>query len=266
MNNFIEKINFKRVVIVYLILLVLCVFGLLLFLGNVYKDKLMILYNYYNIKENFKKNYDQDKLNEYIDKLSSVSSDIVDVVIIKDVLISYSKNNFYKNDLVNINNSVNYFRDMNNNVYKLDNKKEFILNLFGVDEEDEKDAYYNDFLINEKESNKYVINYLKNKHNNEKLIIVSNVNKDNSGVKYLKFGVAIFMMFLMVYMIIVAMMIYQNAIKLQVNACFWGVITLFTNIIGVLMYLIYVKNIVRCKCGSLNIRGNKYCKSCGEKI
>ena len=41
----------------------------------------------------------------------------------------------------------------------------------------------------------------------------------------------------------------------------------FTNIIGVIIYLIYKNNIITCyKCSTSNNKNNIYCTSCGNKI
>lgn len=47
------------------------------------------------------------------------------------------------------------------------------------------------------------------------------------------------MLLFMVCLIIVALWVYQNALKSKLSAPAWGIITLFTNIAGVLVYLIY---------------------------
>lgn len=47
------------------------------------------------------------------------------------------------------------------------------------------------------------------------------------------------MLLFMVCLIIVALWVYQNALKSKLSAPALGIITLFTNIAGVLVYLIY---------------------------
>lgn len=264
MNKLIENIKFKKIVIIYLVLLILVVSFIMLFLGNIYKDKIITFYNYHKITESFEENYNKNKFKKNIDNLSKSSKDIIDVVIINENNITYSTNNFYKNDLASINNTNNYYIDQNKNIYKLDTRDEFILDLFNIKNKD-KNNYYNDFQINIDNDNLYTLNYLKN--NNEKIIIVSKITSINNIEKYLKISFSILTLLFMMYWIIVTLMIYQNALKLKMNAFFWGIITLFTNVIGVVIYLIYIKNRVVCKkCHTSISINDKYCKSCGEKI
>lgn len=265
MNRFIENLNFKKIVIAYIILLVLVLLSLTVFLGNIYKEKINIVYNYHKLTEIFDKNYNSKNLKNKINNLSNTSIDITDIVILNNNKITYSTNKFYKNDLVSISNSNAYYKDQKNNIYKLDTKEEFILDLFNIKKEN-KDDYYNSFNIN-KTKESYTINYLDNNKNNERVIIISNISTIKNNNLYIKVALVTLMFLFMTYWIIVALMIYQNALKLKINAYFWGVVVLFTNIIGVLIYLYYLKRRVVCKKCHANISINdKYCRSCGEKI
>ena len=46
-----EKINFKKVAIIYFVLLLITIIGIMFLLGNKYYDKLTFLYHYHNICE-----------------------------------------------------------------------------------------------------------------------------------------------------------------------------------------------------------------------
>lgn len=263
MNKLLEKINFKRVVIIYLILLILVLSFISIFLGYTYKDKIKVLYNYHKLTEVFKEDYNKNNLEDKINNLSKSSNDIIDVVILNKNNIIYTTNNFYKNELTSINNTNNYYTDFNN-IYVLDTKEEFILDLFNIKKENKNDYYDNFKITNE---DKYTINYLENKYTNEKIIIVSKISYIKDIHKYLKISLAILMLFFMLYWLIVALMIYQNALNLKINAYLWGGITLLTNFIGVIIYLIYIKNRKVCKNCNISIsKSDKYCKNCGEKI
>ena len=265
MNKFIENLNFKKIVIIYIILLVLVLLSLTVFLENIYKEKINIVYNYHKLTEVFDENYKSKDLKNKINNLSNTSKDITDIVILNNNKITYSTNKFYKNNLTSINNSNTYYKDKNNNIYKLDTKEEFILDLFNIEKEDKED-YYNSFNIN-KVKELYTITYLDNNKNNERIIIISNISKVENNNLYIKVTLVTLTLLFMIYWIIVALMIYQNALKLKINAYFWGVVVLLTNIIGVIIYLYYLKKRVVCKKCHANISSyDKYCKSCGEKI
>lgn len=262
MNKIIENLKFKKIIIIYLILLVVSIISITLFLGNKYFNKIEYLYNYHKVNEMFEEDYDLKDIEDSLSKLSKSSNDIVDIVIINNKDIIFSTNNVYKNDLVRIDNTNNYYQDNNDNVYKLANKKEFILSLFSLDEYE--DDYYDEFNINNKD---YVMTYSKNNHTNDKIIIINKINEVPSGTLYLKISLAIMVLFFMLYWIITSLMIYQNALKIKLNPYLWGIITLFTNIIGVIIYLIYKNNRITCnKCSTSNNKNNIYCTSCGNKI
>lgn len=264
MNKFIEKVDFKKIVIIYIILLILTITSLTIFLVNIYKEKIKIVYNYHQLAEIFEDNYNKEKLYNKINNLQKSSKDIIDIVIIDKNNITYTSNKIYQNNLTSINNSNKYYTDSDNNIYKLDTKKEFIYDLFNIKKET-KENYYNEFQLNN--VNDYTINYLKNRNTNEKIIIVTNISLITNSEKYLKISLSIIILFFMLYWIIVALMIYQNALKLKTNAFFWGIITLLTNIIGVIIYLIYIKNRTLCKNCHTNISiKDQYCKGCGEKL
>lgn len=240
MNRLIENLNFKKIAIIYIVLLILVVSLLGVFLGNKYKDKINILMSYHSLSEIFEKDYNKDNLMSSMKKLGNISNDIVDVVLVDKGGINYSINSFYTNDLESINNTNNYYKDSNNNIYLLEDNEAFIKDLFNIKEYNKND-YYNDFLINTDKSRLFTITYLNNKELNEKLIVISKITNVKDGEYYLKISASILMLFFMLYWVMVALMIYQNARKLKLNAYFWGIVTLFTNIFGVLAYIIYNK-------------------------
>lgn len=261
MNKFIENIKFKKIIIIYFILLIISIIGISIFLGNKYYNKLNYLYNYHKINEIFDEKYNQKDLENILTKLSKKSNDIVDIVIIRNDKIIYSATNKYKNDLTKIDNTNNFYKDNDNNIYKLENKKEFILSLFSLDKEDD---YYNEFNV---ENSDYTITYLKNHNTDDKIIIVNKINEVQNDILYLKIPLSVLVLFFMLYWIITSVMVYQNARKVKLNAYFWGILTLFTNIIGVIIYLIYKNNRTICnKCYTSNNKNNIHCTNCGNKI
>lgn len=258
MNKFIEKIKFKKIIIIYLVLLIISIIGITIFIGSKYYGKLYYLYNYHKIDEK----YNQKNIKEYLYKLSKKSNDIIDIVIVNDDKIIYSVNNKYKNDLVRIDNTINYYKDSNNNIYKLQNKEEFILSLFSLNK---YDNYYDEF--NKDYNEDYEITYLKSNNENEKIIFINKINEVQNSHLYLKISISVLILFFMLYLIITSLMVFQNAYIIKSNAYFWGILTLFTNIIGVIIYLIYKNRRIICnKCNVINNKNNIYCINCGNKI
>ena len=261
MNKIIDKINFKKVIIIYIVLLIISIIDISMLIGNKYYNKLNYLYNYHKIDELIGKKYNQKDMEETLSKLSKKSNDIVDIVITDNNEIVYSTTNKYKNNLEKIDNYNNLYKDSDNNIYELKDKKDFILSLFSFNKEDD---YYDEFNINNVD---YIITYLKNSNTNDKLIFINKISEIPNGMLYLKICLAILVLFFMLYWIITSLAVYQNARITKLNPYFWGIVTLFTNIIGVGIYLIYINNKVICKkCRTSNNKNNIYCINCGNKI
>lgn len=244
MNRFIEKINFKRVVVIYLVLLVIAFLGIGCFLGRVYQDKIKTWYYYHQLMEEVEEEKNNqgnmEVLKKKISDLQDNSEDIVDMVLISNNEIIYRTKEFYQNDLVSYQGLNNYYVDSKENVYKLDTSKEYILELFGFQKEDKND-YYNRFLIGSSKDKTYVVTYKDSENKDERVVIVSKINLVKKGKFYVKISLAILLLFFMSYWFIVVLMVYQNALKLGINAKLWGGVTLLTNLVGVFIYLIYLK-------------------------
>ena len=167
MNKVIDHINFKKVIIIYIILLIISIIGISTFIGSKYYEKLNYLYNYHRIDERMDEKYNQEDMEKSLSKLNEKSKDIIDIVIINNNKIIYSTTNKYKNNLTKLANSNNFYKDSENRIYKLEDKKDFILSLFSFDHEDD---YYDEFNINDVD---YVLTYLKNNNTNDKIIFVN---------------------------------------------------------------------------------------------
>ena len=95
MNNFIEKIPFKKVVLLYIIVAILVGVSLILFIGNAFQDKLAFIYNYHRIYEELENNHNNlESIKDEIKTMSDNSEDVVDVLILnKENKIIYSSKN-----------------------------------------------------------------------------------------------------------------------------------------------------------------------------
>lgn len=164
MNKIIDNINFKKVIVIYIILLLVSIIGISTLIGTKYYEKLNYLYNYHKIDERMDEKYNQEDMKKSLSKLNEKSKDIIDIVIINNNKIIYSTTNKYKNNLTKLDNSNNFYKDSDNRIYKLENKKDFILSLFSFDNEDD---YYDEFNINDVD---YVLTYLKNNSKSKQFV------------------------------------------------------------------------------------------------
>lgn len=262
MNNRILKINFKKLISGYLIAFAVILVSISAFLGIKYKNKIEFIYQYDKLKETFHKKGFEDTLKDKIANFSKYG-DVVDVTVIKDDQIVYSLNNIYDNNLTNTNNK-KMFIDDQNNVYKLVKKDKLFLNLFLGSFDDEE--YEDDFASNNY-NNKYFISYINNKKDNSSIVVLSDIVPVPNSGSYFKLAGAVLIFMGMLYWIIVAGVICQNALKSKVNYFLWTTVVLVTNMFGVILYLIYKYNRVTCKgCGKSNSKDSLYCTCCGEKI
>ena len=101
MNNFIEKIPFKKVVFIYIIVAILVGISLILFIGNAFQSKLTFIYDYHRIHETLETgNHNLENIKEEIKDMSDNSEDVVDVLILdkENKIVYSSKNSEFANE------------------------------------------------------------------------------------------------------------------------------------------------------------------------
>ena len=100
-----------------------------------------------------------------------------------------------------------------------------------------------------------------------KAYVISDPNPVSYGMLSLKIAASLLMLLFMIYWIIIALWVYQNARKSRLSAPVWGIVALFTNLAGVLVYVIYKHiNNVCAFCGAVQPNANVFCTFCGNKI
>ncbi len=280
MNKFIEKINFKVVVILYIIIALLISAVTMIFIGDKFKSKFEFIYHYHRISEGIEKdNYDMEDIKQKIKNISDKSEDIVDVLILdKENKVIYSSKNseLGQQEVFTLNRKNNasdeYFINPNieNTIFKLTRNKELMITtiLSNFDTEIKKDYEDEVFYENNFNAKKlYLLSYAANGNTGEKIYFINEIHPVENGKTYIKIALAVMMFLFMVYWIIVALYVYQNALKSKLNPYLWGGITLFTNLAGVIVYIIYKQNNKKCfKCGALQSKTNMYCVHCGTKL
>ena len=278
-NNFIEKLNFKKIfigyVIITIILGILCSAGV----GYIYKDKIRLALNYESVSDRLKsRNTDIETTKTELKKLAESSNDITDILLLDDknnILYSANETNLAWDSTFELNSNSQRDKflvsDKNSNVaFRFVKKDEFMLSTVFAEKFPEiQDEYDEDhFYLNNFQNKKvYMISFLKTGSNGNKIYVISNPLSVPYGMLSLKISACIAMLLFMLYWIIVALWVYQNAFKSRLYAPVWGIITLFTNIGGVLIYIIY-KNIngVCAFCGTVQSKTNLFCVHCGKKI
>lgn len=277
---FIGKINFKRVTMVFLITAVIA--GLLSagFLAFTFRDKLSFVYEYHRMSEKAEDNAGgPEALKPKLAALADRSPDMVDILILnsKNKILFSAKNSYLsKNGVLELTGGnerrARFLTDRANpDVYfrlVKDNSLSLSKTMLGIENEVEqeyRDRYFyeNDFAAKKV----YMLSYIVNKSGGNKIYFISDVRPVANGKLYVKAVAALAMLFFMLYWVLLALWVYSNALRLKLNAVMWGFIALFTNLAGLLVFLIYRQNHQTCyKCGTLQSKANGYCTFCGTRL
>ncbi|MDP4117844.1 MAG: zinc ribbon domain-containing protein [Bacillota bacterium] len=279
-NSFVRKLNFKKVIIVYLIVSVLAGILSVGFLAYTFRDKLTFAYAYHQISEKVSHNkYGIENLKTELSNLSNKSSDMVDILILDSknkIMFSAKNSDLSKRGTIellpNVDGGNRFLMDKENPdaYFKLikGDKHTLSMTMLGVEnkvEQDYKDRYFYEKSFDAKKV--YLLSYIMDKSNGYKTYFISDVHPVAGGVLYIKAVAALATLLFMLYWVLLALWVYAQALKSRQNAAVWGLITLFTNLAGLFVFLIYKQGHQACyKCGALQNRSNIYCTFCGTKI
>lgn len=276
-NAFIEKRNFKRIFIIYIIAAIICGMACAGAVGYVFRDKISLALQYEKTSEVLKKQSSDENKKQSIDRLAVSTNDICDILLLDDknnIIYSAKKSDFAldgKFELKKTEGSKFLQSDkISDTAFRFVKKDEFMLNsVFADDFKEIHDEYDEDnfYLDNYQNKKLYMISLLREQGGSAKAYVISNPSPVQYGILSLKITASIIMLLFMIYWIIVALWVYQNAQKSKLSAPVWGIITLFTNLAGVLVYLIYKHiNGICGFCGAVQARENVFCTECGKKI
>lgn len=273
-----DKINFKKAVRIYItvsiILLVLCAAAAM----YITRDKIRLAIDYSKISESFRHNGFSSDLRPQLNELSAESKDIVNCIVVdKDSNIIYKANTNLLKDSSKFSLIVNetdkrYVRDnINSNViYKVVREenivfnRDYIANHQRIISDIDANLYYEKDLENK---NINLINYLVNKQTKEKLFIIRNAEAIPYAETLFETVGAIVGFIFIFYWIGTALWVYRDANSKKCNPALWGMLALLTNLVGVIIYIMYKQtNKVCYKCGSLQNKDNAFCNCCGAQI
>ncbi|MCL2508997.1 MAG: zinc ribbon domain-containing protein [Oscillospiraceae bacterium] len=105
------------------------------------------------------------------------------------------------------------------------------------------------------------------RQNGETVVLLFDFRPVPRAALALRIVAAAVMLFFMLYWALVALWVYADAQKSKLRGETWGLLALFTNIAGLLVYLIYKGiNQVCYQCRAVMGRENTYCTNCGAKL
>lgn len=278
LERFINKLNFKKAAITYIaisgVLLILC----LSIIAYVSRDKIYMAIDYKRISDTLEKEGVTDRLKSQLKKLASDSNDINNVVVLdKDNNIVFKVNSSLIGDkkkmqLIPYDMSRGYLQDSTNEdiLYKVVKQENIILNKDYIQNNkkvrldiDEEFSYERDFASKEI----YLLNYLIDRGTRNKILIIRTANPIPYAERLLEVTGALLGLILTIYWIGLALWVYKDASIKNLNASLWGLLILITNLVGLIVYLIYKQNNLICyKCGALQSKFNAFCSNCGIRI
>jgi len=277
-EEFLNKINFKKVAKVYVLVSILLLLFCAAAIGFVTRDKIKLALDYEKASDAFKDNGFGDKLKPKLGKLTADSKDILNCIVVdKDNNIIYKANdNLIKNHKKfiltpeesnrkelkdNINKDVVYRVTKEENIiFNLNYLKNHERILFDIDEE----LYFEKDLANEEVNE---LNYLVNRETKEKLFLIRAVTPIKDAEILIKaIGVIVGFIFI-IYWLGVTLWVYRDADRRKSNSALWGLLALLTNIVGLIIYTMYKETNKLChKCGAIQDKSDGYCSECGTQI
>lgn len=272
------NINFKKVTKAYIVvslLLLAVVFASSLY---VFREKIVFSLNYLKIDRQVEKHGIDASIQSQLNALAVSTVDIKDVLLLdKDNNIVYSskKSGIGKDNkliLTKVKGKNLFFQDVNipDTYFKVVKPKKLLLtkDLYRNSREIKKE-YNDDFFYDTNYNSEkiYFLNYFIDRENGMKIFVINDIKPIPYAENLIKSAAALFLLIFGFYWILLALWVYKDASKKNLNAALWGLLILITNLVGVIVYVIYKQNNQTCdKCGSLQSKLNVFCSCCGVRV
>lgn len=276
MNSFLERLDFKRIFIVYIIFAVvmIIVFGGIAIYRNAEKIEFAADFATASIKINL--NADAGEKIEKMAETAISEDDVSELIKVDDsnivVMTTNEKIANVGDTFVLESKSGGFLENELNSeaVYKSVDKSDFLLaSLLPIDLTDISEEYVNNYFYRENflEKQLYLISYLGNDGSGNKIYIINTAAELTAGASALKNAAAVSVFVFMIYWLLIALWVYSNALRAGLAAPFWGIAVLLTNIIGVMVYELYKHSNEICPyCGKVQQRSAVYCSDCGMQL
>lgn len=278
MNKFekiLSKWNFKKIAIIYIVVSLIIEIGCASAIGIIYKDRLSFAYQYSKIESSLKKN-DSKLLSNAIDK-TATGTDVIDILKLdknNNILYSAKKSKFYVSpfNLTKEKDEKKYLvsSSFSDSIFKYVKNDEFLLNsIINKDFGKIKEDYDDDVFFENDNSSKtiYMLSCIRSKKSAEKVYVISLPTAVQGGMLALKITAAVTMLLFAIYWVLIALWLYKDAAKSKLSPLYWGLIGLFTNLIGLIVYKIYKRNTITCSdCGAAQSTNHLFCSYCGAKL
>ena len=272
-ENALSKWNFKKIAICYIVIALIVGISCAGAVGYIYRDRLSFAWRYSQLKESAK---DGD-VNAAADRVANASSDVVDVLVLdgeNQVIHSAKSSEFADGSLLleKIGDTKEYLAssDHPESVFRYVKSEEFMFNSilnkdFGKISSDYDDDSEFESALSAK--NVYMLNRIGVRGSESKIYVITTPTSVPYGMMALKLTAALAMLFFCIYWVLIALWMYKDAAKCRLSPLYWGLIGLFTNIIGLIVYKIYKRSMAVCPdCKAAQSAEHVYCSFCGTKL
>ena len=273
LEKMLSKWNFKKIAVWYLVLAVIT--GLICggTVGYLYRQRLKFAWQYARLEEA----KTQEALRTAADKTAAASEDVVDILVVDEnqqVLYSAKDSKFAAGPLTltKVGDAKKYLAsaDYPDAVFLQVKGDEFMLNSivshdFGKirSEYDDESAFENGLSA----KTVYMLNRVQARKAGGTAYVITRPTSVPGGETALKVTAALAMLLVCVYWVLVALWMYRDAARCKLSPLYWGLIGLFTNLIGLIVYKIYKHSATLCPaCGAAQSAGHLYCSFCGAQL
>ena len=252
LEKMLSKWNFKKIAVWYLVLAVVA--GLICggTVGYLYRQRLKFAWQYARLEEA----KTQEALRTAADKTAAASEDVVDILVVDEnqqVLYSAKDSKFAAGPLTltKVGDAKKYLAsaDYPDAVFLQVKGDEFMLNSivshdFGKirSEYDDESAFENGLSA----KTVYMLNRIQVRKAGGTAYVITRPTSVPGGETALKVTAALAMLLVCVYWVLVALWMYRDAARCKLSPLYWGLIGLFTNLIGLIVYKIYKHSATLC--------------------
>ena len=273
LEKMLSKWNFKKIAVWYLVLAVIT--GVLCggTVGYLYRQRLKFAWQYARLEEA----KTPEALRMAADKTAAASEDVVDILVVDEnqqILYSAKDSKFAAGPLTltKVGDAKKYqaSADYPEAVFLQVKGDEFMLNSivshdFGKirSEYDDESAFENGLSA----KTVYMLNRVQVRKAGGTAYVITRPTSVPGGETALKVTAALAMLLVCVYWVLVALWMYRDAARCKLSPLYWGLIGLFTNLIGLIVYKIYKHSATLCPaCGAAQSAGHLYCSFCGAQL
>lgn len=273
LEKMLSKWNFKKIAVWYLVLAVVA--GLICggTVGYLYRQRLKFAWQYARLEEA----KTPEALRMAADKTAAASEDVVDILVVDEnqqILYSAKDSKFAAGPLTltKVGDAKKYLAsaDYPEAVFLQVKGDEFMLNSivshdFGKirSEYDDESAFENGLSA----KTVYMLNRVQARKAGGTAYVITRPTSVPGGETALKVTAALAMLLVCVYWVLVALWMYRDAARCKLSPLYWGLIGLFTNLIGLIVYKIYKHSATLCPaCGAAQSAGHLYCSFCGAQL